>query len=325
MLSYLTNLILFLLLATITKSQTNSSSSTTTTLASSTSTTTVAPSTTSSTTASTNASTTATTTSVTNGSLVISIIRNNATSNYLLYPFASTTENFTLPFAINQCSLFNINEDYYIKPVCVSNKLVNVSYYNNSACSSKPYYFETVSNTSIFRCNESNNYAELYMNTNSSCSNKATTYVGINYCFPTLLGYASFFCSGEKVQYASFNSSSCVNNGLLTISQVNSTSCGPFIGNSSTYVALSECINNITSPSTTSNTSTTTSSGSTTSTTKASTTSTTKGVTTSSTSSSSTSTSTTKSSRTSSGSSVFIFNNVVYILSIITIFNIIIS
>jgi len=337
MLSYLTNLILsFLLLATISKSQSTTSSTSTTTVAPVTSTTSTSTSSTSSTSASTtsttgsSSSTTASTThasNATNGSSVttITLIKNNATSNYLLWPFAGIDDNYTLPFAIGKCSSYNMNGNFYLKPMCVSNNSVNVTFYNNSGCTSKPQRFELISNTSVFRCNASSNYAELAMSPNTTCPGKFKTYVGINYCFPTEYGYASFLCSGKNVQYVSFNSSSCLYNGLLTISQVNSTLCGPLFFNESIYTSLSTCINNVTTPSTTStSTSTGGSTSSTTSTTKASTTSTTGKVTTSSTTGGSTSTSTTQSTtRTSSGSSVFILNNVVYILSIITIFNII--
>lgn len=330
MLSYLTNLIiLFLLLAKISESQT-SSSTTSTTSTSSSSTTTATPvttsttkSSTSSTTSSTSSSTTSTsssssTTKSSNVSVTtIKLIKTNVTSNYYLHQFSSPNQNLTLPFAINECSSYSLDtNNSYIKPICVSNRLLNVTFYNNSACTSKPKRYEMINDTSLFRCNASNNYVELSMTFNTSfCPSKIKTYVGINHCFPLFSGsYGSILCSGKYVQFANFNSSSCISGGLLTISQVNSTLCGDFFSNTSIYASLVECINNASTTSTSTSTSSTSSSSSST---------TTKPVTTISTSStsSSSSTSTTKSVKVSSGSSIFI-NNVVYILSIITIINI---
>jgi len=358
MFSYLTNLILlFLLFATISESQTTTSSSTsTTTVAPVSSTTTSTTSTTSTsspattTTTTTKAATTTTAaatttttkatkaTNATNGTTVttLKLIKSNVTSNYFLFPYVDINGNFTLPFAINECSSINLNASRFIKPMCVSTHLLNVTFYNNSKCTSKAEHHELINDTSLFICNSSNNYAELSMSANTSCPGISKTYVGIGSCFPTLTGYASFLCSGKYLQYVTFNSSSdsCNNNGLSTISQVNSTLCGPLF-NDSIYTSVAKCVNNATKSSSSSTTTTSTSkpsnsssnSSSSTTTTSSTTSSTTKLSTTSSgsttTTSSSTSSSTTRSSKKSSASSVFILNNVVYILSIITIMNII--
>lgn len=171
------------------------------------------------------------------------LIKENSTSNYYFSHFSFGTTNVTFPFAIGRCSVYNTNGDYFL-PRCMSNKLLNVSYYTDSSCKNMQRHV-MVNDTSLFRCNASNNYASLSINVGTSCPGIYDISLAINHCHYTGSTYANILCKNNLLQYVYYNDSECkppveaLNSATSTCSQIFT------VDNVNIYGSFAQCANNL--------------------------------------------------------------------------------
>jgi len=172
------------------------------------------------------------------------VIKDNVTSNFYLSKFASAILNLTLPYATGQCSA-NGSSNFYIKPICVSNKMVNVTYYKDNTCKNVTSHM-LVNDTSLFRCNASDNYVAINVNAGSTCPGIYRLALAINYCHFTGAQHATILCQKNSFQYVYYNNSKC-SNTAQTLNSIQ-TKCGLIftVDDINFYGNISQCVNYLT-------------------------------------------------------------------------------
>jgi len=114
-------------------------------------------------------------------------------SNYYLDTFQSS---YYIPYAIDECSAYNLAGTTYIKPTCVGKHKVSVSNYTDSSCTSLIATVEHTNASSIFRCDGSDSYMGIQIGLAGTCT--AKFYAAINTCSErSALYYSTYTCKGS--------------------------------------------------------------------------------------------------------------------------------